>query len=89
MASIIPLVVASFPFVARLVEASLREIDPGVLEAAQAMGCTPMQITFKVILPESLPSPDQRLHHGFHHHFELWRHVCGHRRRRSGQPGYQ
>ena len=56
VASIIPLVVASFPFVARLVEASLREIDPGVLEAAQAMGCTPMQITFKVILPESLPS---------------------------------
>ena len=51
VASIIPLVVASFPFVARLVEASLREIDPGVLEAAQAMGCTPMQITFKVILP--------------------------------------
>ena len=45
VASIIPLVVAS-----------LREIDPGVLEAAQAMGCTPMQITFKVILPESLPS---------------------------------
>ena len=56
VASIIPLVVASFPFVARLVEASLREIAPGVLEAAQAMGCTPMQITFKVILPESLPS---------------------------------
>ena len=56
VASIIPLVVASFPFVARLVEASLREIDPGVLEAAQAMGCTPMQITFKVMLPEALPS---------------------------------
>ena len=56
VASIVPLVVAAFPFVARLVEASLREIDPGVLEAAQAMGCTPMQITFKVMLPEALPS---------------------------------
>lgn len=56
VASIIPLVVAAFPFVARLVEASLRESDHGILEAAQAMGCTPMQITFKVILPEALPS---------------------------------
>ena len=51
-ASIIPLVVAAFPFVARLVEASLRESDHGILEAAQAMGCTP----FKVMLPEALPS---------------------------------
>ena len=56
VASIIPLVVAAFPFVARLVEASLRESDHGILEAAQAMGCTPMQITFKVMLPEALPS---------------------------------
>ena len=56
VASIIPLVVAAFPFVARLVEASLRESDHGSLEAAQAMGCTPMQITFKVMLPEALPS---------------------------------
>lgn len=56
MASIVPLVIAAFPFVARLVEASLREMDPGVIEAAQAMGCTPFQIIRKVILPESLPS---------------------------------
>ena len=42
VASIIPLVVAAFPFVARLVEASLRESDHGILEAAQAMGCTPI-----------------------------------------------
>lgn len=55
-ATIVPLVVAAFPFVARLVEASLRESDHGILEAAQAMGCTPMQITFKVMLPEALPS---------------------------------
>lgn len=55
-ASIIPLICAAFPFVARLVEASLRETDKGILEAAQAMGCTPMQIIGKVMLPEALPS---------------------------------
>lgn len=56
VASIPPLVVAAAPFVARLVETSLREVDPGVIEAAQAMGCTPFQIIRKVILPECLPS---------------------------------
>ena len=56
MASIPPLIIASTPFVARLVEAALREVDKGVLEAAQAMGCSPFQIVWKVILPESLPS---------------------------------
>ncbi len=56
VASIVPLFIAAFPFVARLVEGSLREMDPGIIEAAQAMGCTPFQIVWKVILPESLPS---------------------------------
>ena len=56
VATIIPLIVAAFPFVARLVEASLREIDGGVVEAAQAMGCSPFQIIWKVMIPESLPS---------------------------------
>ena len=55
-ASIIPLIVAAAPFVARLVETALREVDRGVIEAAQAMGCTPFQIIWKVILPESMPS---------------------------------
>lgn len=55
-ATIVPLTVAAAPFVARLVEASLRETDRGVIEAAQAMGCSPMQIVFKVMLPESMPS---------------------------------
>lgn len=55
-ASIPPLVVAAFPFVARLVETSLRDMDHGVIEAAQAMGCTPFQIIWKVMLPECLPS---------------------------------
>lgn len=56
IASIPPLIIAAAPFVARLVEAALREVDKGVLEAAQAMGCSPFQIVWKVILPESLPS---------------------------------
>lgn len=56
MAAIVPLTIAAFPFVARLVESSLREMDRGVIEAAQAMGCSPMQIICKVLLPECLPS---------------------------------
>ena len=56
VATIVPLIVAAFPFVARLVEASLREVDSGVVEAAQSMGCSPFQIITKVILPESRPS---------------------------------
>ena len=55
-ATIIPLTIAAFPFVARLVEGSLRETDAGVIEAAHAMGCTPFQIVRKVMLPEALPS---------------------------------
>lgn len=54
-ATIVPLVVAAFPFVARLVETCLREVDAGVIEAAQSMGATPLQIICKVMLPESLP----------------------------------
>lgn len=56
LATIVPLTIAAFPFVARLVETSLKEIDKGVVEAAQAMGCSPLQIIMKVILPECLPS---------------------------------
>ena len=55
-AMIPPLVIAAFPFVARMVESSLREVDHGVLEAAQAMGASPFQIVRKVLLPEALPS---------------------------------
>ena len=56
VASIVPLVIAAFPFVARLVESSLREIDPNIIEAAQGMGATPFQIITKVMIPESIPS---------------------------------
>ena len=55
-ASIVPLVIAAFPFVARLVESSLREVNPNIIEAAQSMGASPMQIICKVMLPESVPS---------------------------------
>ncbi len=55
-ASVVPLVVASFPFVARLVETSIREVDSNVIEAAVSMGATPMQIVRRVLIPESLPS---------------------------------
>ena len=56
VASIVPLVIASFPFVSRLVETSMREVDGGVIEAAQSMGATPLQIITKVMVPESMPS---------------------------------
>lgn len=55
-ASIVPLVIAAAPFVARLVESSLREVNPNMIEAAQSMGATPLQIICKVMLPESIPS---------------------------------
>lgn len=54
-AAVVPLTIAAAPFIARLVEASLREVDHGRVEAAQAMGATVPQIVFKVLLPEALP----------------------------------
>ena len=55
-ASVVPLVIAAFPFVARLVEGSLRELNPNIIEAAQSMGASPLQIIVKVMLPECFPS---------------------------------
>ena len=55
-ATVVPLVAAAFPFVARLVEGSLRELDGNIIEAAQSMGATPSQIIWKVMIPESVPS---------------------------------
>lgn len=55
-ASIVPLVIAAFPFIARLVESSLRETNPNIIEAAQSMGASPFQIIFKVMIPENVPS---------------------------------
>lgn len=56
VASIVPLVIAAFPFVARLVESSLREVNPNIIEAALSMGATPFQIITKVMISESVPS---------------------------------
>ena len=56
VASIPPLIIASASFVARLVEASIREVDKGVVEAAQSMGASRLQIVWKVYLPEAVPS---------------------------------
>ena len=55
-ATIVPLVVSAAPFIARLIESSLREVDFGVIEAAQSMGASNWQIITKVMLPESKPS---------------------------------
>lgn len=55
-ATVVPLVIASAPYIARLVESSIKEVDPGVIEAAQAMGATPFQIVKKVLIPEAKPS---------------------------------
>ncbi len=55
-ATIVPLVIAAFPFIARLVEGSLREINPNIIETAQSMGASPLQIIVKVMLPEAVPS---------------------------------
>lgn len=55
-AIIVPLAIAAFPFIARLVETSIREVDKGVVEAAQAMGASPAQIVWKVLVPEAKPA---------------------------------
>ena len=55
-ATVVPLVIAAFPFIARLTESSLRDVDPNILEAAQSMGASPFQIITKVMIPESIPS---------------------------------
>ena len=55
-AAMVPLVIASIPFIGRQVETSLREVPEGIVEAAQSMGATPMQIISRVLLPEAMPN---------------------------------
>lgn len=55
-AAIVPLTLAATPFIARIVEGAVREVDHGLVEAARAMGATPLQIVRKVLLPESAPA---------------------------------
>jgi len=55
-AAIVPLTVAAAPFIARIVEGAIREVDRGLIEAAEAMGATPFQIIREVLVPEALPA---------------------------------
>ena len=55
-ATIVPLSIAAAPFVARVIETALKEVDPGVIQAAKAIGSTNWQIIYKVLLPEALPA---------------------------------
>ncbi|MDR3239676.1 MAG: ABC transporter permease [Clostridiales bacterium] len=55
-ATVVPLVIGAAPFIARLVESSLKEVDRGAVDAASSMGASPMQIIIKVLLPEAKPS---------------------------------
>lgn len=55
-ATIVPLSIAAAPFVARIIESALKEVDRGVVEASLSMGATVPQIVFKVLIPESMPS---------------------------------
>ncbi|MBF9195648.1 methionine ABC transporter permease [Microvirga terrestris] len=54
-AAIVPLTIAATPFIARLIEGAIREVDQGLIEAARAFGATPLQIVLKVLIPEALP----------------------------------
>lgn len=56
VATIVPLSIAAAPFVARVIESSIKEVNPGVVQAARAMGSTNSQIIWKVLLPEAMPS---------------------------------
>ncbi|WP_094603009.1 D-methionine transport system permease protein MetI [Sporomusa silvacetica DSM 10669] len=55
-AAIVPLTIAAIPFLARVVESAIKEVDAGLIEAAQSMGASPSQIILKVLIPESRPS---------------------------------
>jgi D-methionine transport system permease protein len=53
---VVPLTIAAIPFIARVIEAAIREVDQGLVEAARAFGASPLQIVQKVLLPEALPA---------------------------------
>nr|WP_054738876.1 methionine ABC transporter permease [Cellulosilyticum ruminicola] len=55
-ATVVPLVLAAAPFIGRMVESSIKELDKGIIEAALSMGASPMQVIWKVMLPETKPS---------------------------------
>jgi len=87
-ATIVPLVAAAFPFVARLVESSLREVDGNIIEAAQSMGATHAD-HLQGNDPRERSLPDPECHHRADHHSGLLRHERHHRRRRPGQDRHR
>lgn len=89
VASIVPLVIASFPFVSRLVETSIREVDSGVVEAAQSMGGDPAADHHQGADPRKHAQPDCQRNHCCHNHSGVWRYGRCDRRRRPGQGCHQ
>jgi D-methionine transport system permease protein len=83
-AAIVPLTIAAVPFIARLIESAIRELDHGLIEAARAMGATPLQIVRKVLLPEALPADRAGTHARDGQPAWLLRHGRRGRRRRLG-----
>lgn len=55
-AAVVPLTIAAIPFIARVIEGAIREVDQGLVEAARAFGASPLQIVRKVLLPEAMPA---------------------------------
>ena len=55
-AAIVPLTLACIPYIARIVQSAIIDVDQGLIEAAQSMGATPLQIVFKILIPEALPT---------------------------------
>ena len=88
-ATIVPLVVAAFPFIARLVEGSLREVDPNIIEAAQSMGATPPADHLPGDDSRERPQPAAKCDHRPDHYSGLLGHERHHRRRRSGQDRHR
>lgn len=80
-ATIVPLVIAAAPYIARMVESSLKEVDAGVIEAARSMGASNFTIVTKVMLVEAAYIPDRRGNHFTWNNFRIFRNG-GNRRRR-------
>lgn len=83
-ATIVPLVIAAAPFIARMVESSLKEVDKGVIEAAQSMGAGTFTIIWKVLLTEARNLFAGRRYHCHRNHSRIFRHGGNSGRRRSG-----
>ena len=84
-ATVVPLIIAASPYIGRMVESSLKEVDAGVIEAAKSMGASTWQIIVKVLLPEAKPSPAGGRGHIRDHDSRILCHGRIYRRRRTGR----